>query len=299
MQVCLYWMVRRIANEWAGTVALALPALIGVVDYSVLARPYAVMLGLAALAIVCWQTAARRKQERTLALVGLALSLALAVNMQYYAVLLYLPLCAAEAVRTVKSKRADIPMLGSIAGGLAGLILVVPFAKALSSFQANHSGVGVGNVHFVTHSYLWLAVGYATLSVDQQHVIGLSCVVLPISAADWFRASARKHWVAFADGRGCLARAINRYSNLCVPACHLCHAFRRRALRTAHHHRLVRYDRNSAYTAIAKPNPGPNSAGDFVHCNRCNRSRARAFGSRERAGIHGLVNNFFRGTANA
>jgi hypothetical protein len=68
-------------------------------------------------------------------------------------------------------------MLGSIAGGLAGLILVVPFAKALSTFQANHSGVRVADVHFVTHSYLWLVIGYARFSVRQQHVIGLCCVV--------------------------------------------------------------------------------------------------------------------------
>lgn len=178
MQVCLYWMVRRIANEWTATVALALPALMGVVVYSIEARPYAVMLGFAALTMLCWQTAARRNAGRTLALVGLALSLALAVNMQYYAVLLFIPLCAAEAVRMMESRRVDVPMLGSIAGGLSGLILVVPFAKALSTFQANHNPVRAANLHFVTHSYLWLLIGYEQLSVARQHVIGLCCAAL-------------------------------------------------------------------------------------------------------------------------
>ncbi|MGA7158449.1 MAG: glycosyltransferase family 39 protein [Acidobacteriaceae bacterium] len=178
MQVCLYWIVRRIANEWAGTVALALPALLGVVAYSLEARPYAVMLGLAALAMLCWQTASRRNEGRTLALVGLAVSLALAINMQYYAVLLFVPVCAAEAVRTMKARRVDVPMVGAIAGGLAGLILVIPFARALSQFQANHGDLRVQNFHFITHSYLWLLIGYENLSVGQQHLVGGCCALL-------------------------------------------------------------------------------------------------------------------------
>jgi hypothetical protein len=174
MQACLFWMVRRIANDWAATVALALPALLGAgAIYSIVERPYGLLLGLAAVAMLCWQIASRREAKRGLALVGLALSLAAAVNVQYYAVLLFVPICAAEAVRTMEAKRIDLPMVGSIAGGFAGLILAVPFAKVLSRFQANHRPMGLGEIHFVTHSYMWLAIGYSQLSVPQMHVLGL------------------------------------------------------------------------------------------------------------------------------
>jgi hypothetical protein len=57
MQICLFYFVRRIATERAATFALAFPTLIGVVSYSVQARPYGLLLGLSALAMVSWQTA--------------------------------------------------------------------------------------------------------------------------------------------------------------------------------------------------------------------------------------------------
>lgn len=176
MQLCLFWIVRRISNEWAATVALALPAIFGVVEYSIEARPYAVMLGLAALAVLSWQTAARRETGRTAALVTLAVALALAVNMQYYAVLLFVPLGVAEVARTVERRRVDLPMWGAIAGGVAGLTAVVPFAKALGQFQGNHNATRVADIHFVTHAYLWLVVGYEQFGVGWQHVVG-SCGV--------------------------------------------------------------------------------------------------------------------------
>jgi hypothetical protein len=172
MQACLFWFVRDIVNDWAATAALAFPALLGIAGYSIEARPYGVTLGLSALAMLCWQRAGRQSAQRTFALIGLALSLAAALNMQYYAVLLFVPLCVAELVRTIEFRRLDVPMLVAITSGLAGLILVLPFAKALSSFQANHGRLARTDYGFITHSYLWLLVGYAQLSVRQQHEIG-------------------------------------------------------------------------------------------------------------------------------
>jgi hypothetical protein len=179
MQVCLFYFVRRIAGERAATVALALPALMGVVSYSVQARPYGLLLGLSALAILCWQTASRRDSRRTLALVGLALSLALAVNTHYYGVFLFIPLFAAESVRTLWRRRVDIPILASILAGMAGLLAVIPFARGASPFST-YIGAKVADYHFITHSYLWLLLGYEDLSVHIQHLIGLGTALLLI-----------------------------------------------------------------------------------------------------------------------
>ena len=118
MQACLFYFVRRIASERVATFALALPALMGAFSYGVQARPYALLLGLSALAMLCWQTAARRDSRRTLALVGLALSLAMAVNTHYYGVLLFFPLCAAESVRVRTSARGySCPRVASCRDG--------------------------------------------------------------------------------------------------------------------------------------------------------------------------------------
>lgn len=193
MQVCLFQIVRRIANEWAATVALVMPALLGSgATYSIMARPYGVLLGLAAVAALCWQVAARREAKRRLALAGLALSLAAAVNMQYYAVLLFVPICAAEGMRILETKRVDFPMLGSIAGGLAGLILVLPFAKVLSKFQGNHGPIRIADIHFITHSYMWLVVGYTQLSVPEMHVLGLCFASLLLAVTIGFISARRR-----------------------------------------------------------------------------------------------------------
>ena len=179
MQACLYYFVRRISSERAATFALAFPALAGIVSYSIQARPYGLLLGLSALAMLSWQTATRRDSRRTLALVILSLSLAMAVNTQYYGVLLFIPLCAAESIRVLERRRADVSVLVSIFAGMGGLIVAMPFAKALSQFSAGHQPTEF-NYHFITHSYLWLMFGYDAVSIHIQRLIGFGLALLLI-----------------------------------------------------------------------------------------------------------------------
>jgi hypothetical protein len=182
MQACLYVVVRRIVTERAALVALVFPVLTGITMYAVQARPYGLLLGLAGLILLSWQTASRELPLRKLALVTLALSLILAVNTQYYAVLLFVPICLAELVRFFERRRFDVPMLLSISVGLAGIAAAVPFAKALSPFRSNHDDSKV-SVHFISHSYLWLFAGYAKISLLAQHLIGLSILLVFILTA--------------------------------------------------------------------------------------------------------------------
>lgn len=60
MQVCLFFIVRRVAGERAGVFALAFPALTAALFYSVEGRPYGLLLGLYALTLLSWQAATRR-----------------------------------------------------------------------------------------------------------------------------------------------------------------------------------------------------------------------------------------------
>lgn len=184
--------MRRIADEKAATVALAIPALAGTVVYSVVSRPYGLWLGLSALAMLCWQTATRYHARQAAALVGLALSLAAVVNTQYYAVLLFVPLCAGEAVRCLERKRFDFPVLASLLMGMSGLLIGLPFVRATAPFRALHTPIDNPSIHFLPHAYLWLVVGFAALSVHAQHLIGLGIALsLAALAAGFVRLRSR------------------------------------------------------------------------------------------------------------
>ena len=63
MQVCLFFFVRRLAGERAGVVAAAFPALTATLFYSAEGRPYGLMLGLYALALLSWQCCATHISE--------------------------------------------------------------------------------------------------------------------------------------------------------------------------------------------------------------------------------------------
>ena len=64
MQLCLFFFVRNLAGERAGVVAAAFPALTATLFYSAEGRPYGLMLGLYALALLCWQIATSEAGNR-------------------------------------------------------------------------------------------------------------------------------------------------------------------------------------------------------------------------------------------
>ena len=178
MQVCLYFFVRRIASARVAAFALGLPALTGGFIYTMQIRPYGVLLGLFGLAMISWQTAARRNENRTAALVVLALSIAAAVNSQYYGVLLMLPLGVGEAVRVWERRRLDKPMLVSMVAGMGGMVFVLPFLKGAADFRGHYKA---GNVPYqaITQTYNFLVLGRDTFTEGANHLlaIGLALVI--------------------------------------------------------------------------------------------------------------------------
>jgi hypothetical protein len=74
--------------------------------YATEARPYGLVLGCAALSLLCWQSVADDRR-RILSLAGLSASLAAALASHYYAVLIFVPLAAGEVVRTIVRRRLD------------------------------------------------------------------------------------------------------------------------------------------------------------------------------------------------
>src|SRR5579871_3490421 len=92
--LCLFQFVRRRAGIYFGLAALLMPIATEAYAYAFEARSYGPQLAFCGLMLVAWQAAAEGRR-RLLALGLLALSLAGAVLLQYYSVLLYLPLAGA------------------------------------------------------------------------------------------------------------------------------------------------------------------------------------------------------------
>ena len=180
MQVCLFFFVRRLAGERAGVVAAAFPALTATLFYSAEGRPYGLMLGLYALALLSWQIAARPTSQsrdvghpnfgRGWALMGLAAAIALTINAHYFGILLLVPLCAAEGVRSLQRRRTDWPVVAAIYVGMAGFTATWPFLKAAGEFRKNYYNAGSVGLHDITRAYRSIFVDYTQMSMPAQHL---------------------------------------------------------------------------------------------------------------------------------
>jgi 4-amino-4-deoxy-L-arabinose transferase-like glycosyltransferase len=176
MQVCLFVFVRRIATERTAVFAMGFSALTCVMGYSMEGRPYGLLLACFGVAMVCWQTAAHREKRRTLSLVTLSAAVAIALNTQYFGVLLLGPLCAAELFRIFERKRLDLPMISSLAAGSAAVVLALPFLKAAREFRTPY-GVGFLSPKAIIWSYIWTLANHTGTKFDRVIFAFVSVVV--------------------------------------------------------------------------------------------------------------------------
>ncbi|WP_158942194.1 glycosyltransferase family 39 protein [Granulicella sp. S190] len=177
MQLCLFYFVRRIANERAAIFALAFPALTATLFYAAEGRPYGLLLGLYALAMLSWQTATRRPSQRTASLIVLAAAIALTLNTHYFGILLLPPVCAAELFRTIQRRKLDLPVLAVIVAGMASIVCALPFQKAAGEFRRNYYNAGEVGYHAITQAYRSLFVDYTHASLTLQHFAAIGLVL--------------------------------------------------------------------------------------------------------------------------
>jgi hypothetical protein len=118
----------------AGGLAAALVALSGAGAYAYEGRPYGLVLGCAALAALAWQRAGEQR-PRGIWVVTLALTLALALSVHYYAVLLLAPLALGEGVRALVQRRIDTPVWIAIVSPLAMFIVWWPLIQTARAWS--------------------------------------------------------------------------------------------------------------------------------------------------------------------
>lgn len=189
MQVCLYFFVRRATRDHLGeqqsgvaaTVAAIFPLATATLYYAVEARPYGLLLGLYALALVAWQAATRSEQTRRWSLPLLALAVGLALNTHYFAVLLLPVLYLAELVRTLDRRKLDTALVAALVLGTACFGLTLPFQKAAKVFRLHYYNAGTISVRAVSEAYRSLLFDYTWTSTQTQRILALVFVVVMLA----------------------------------------------------------------------------------------------------------------------
>jgi hypothetical protein len=202
-QLCLFFFVRRLAGDRAALIAMAAPLLTASFRYSVEGRPYGLLLGLYALSLLCWQLATeppspagyslvmggvntaqphQHLRSGLLPLVGLALSIALAITSHYFGVLILIPVSLGELARTLHRKRFDFRVLAALSLGLASVALILPFQKALMVYRQHYYIAGV-NFHDISQGYRELFLRYTTWPMPLQKLAAILLVVLALTLA--------------------------------------------------------------------------------------------------------------------
>jgi uncharacterized membrane protein len=133
MCACLYCIVARRTSAIYGLLAALLPLMTTAFNYTFDARAYALVLGFSALGLLCWLWAADGRR-RTLALAGLAVSMAAAISSHYYAVLCLVPLGLGEVARSLRRKKIDAMVWIALLLSLSPLVAFLPLIESARKF---------------------------------------------------------------------------------------------------------------------------------------------------------------------
>jgi hypothetical protein len=135
--LCAGLFVRRRYGPFAGLVTILLFLATDAYLYAYEARPYGLVLGLAGAALVCWQsTLATSPVRHAGAVAGLWASLTTAIACHYYAVLLLLPIAAAEVSRFLRRRQPRWPVWIGTGGAIAPMLVCWPLIASAREYSA-------------------------------------------------------------------------------------------------------------------------------------------------------------------
>jgi hypothetical protein len=137
--ICLFLFVARRTGALYGALAMTIPLVTPAFDYAYEARPYGVVIGFSAVALLCWQRAAEGGR-RGLWLGGFVFGIAGALSSSYWGILVVVPFILAELVRTVHRRRVDLPVWTCLAAGASVFLIYLPQALgSVSRFAAGRN----------------------------------------------------------------------------------------------------------------------------------------------------------------
>jgi 4-amino-4-deoxy-L-arabinose transferase-like glycosyltransferase len=188
--VTVWLFVRRMVGATAAS--LTLLCLVAAEHfYLTEARPYAIVLASAGLALLCWQNASRARDSgtgRSLALVGLAFAIFIASAVHYFGILLAVPFGIVEAIRWYRSKRVDFPVILSLALGLSAVLTWLPFLKAAKQYRSGYyTHVGLQDIFYAYTLPLHRALHISHIGYDAVLCAALLALIAGGLAYSWMR----------------------------------------------------------------------------------------------------------------
>ena len=133
----LFLFVYRRLGSISAFVCILVLSLTEAYRYSYEARSYSIVLACCCLALLCWQRASEGG-PRGLALIGLSLSLGIALLSHYYAVLLFLPITAGEIHRSFQNRKVDAPVWVSITLGAIPILFLLPLIESNWAYSEHY-----------------------------------------------------------------------------------------------------------------------------------------------------------------
>jgi len=173
MGLGLFVFVTRRTSPLIGALALLFPLAAPAQHYAVQARPYGLVLGFAALALVAWQALAERRSRWWSAL-GLAAALIGATSSHYYGVLVGLPLALGESIRALERRQVDPLVWTAVAVGAAPLVAFRPLMSSAYAYAPHFWGLRHWSTIWATYVVqvrpvlLTLVAGTAVLAVRRR-----------------------------------------------------------------------------------------------------------------------------------
>jgi hypothetical protein len=135
--LCVFRFVCIRAGPVWGLAAMTFPLVCSGVYYATDIRPYGPVLGLSAMAALCWQEAGEAKNRRA-AIALLWFSLAASITLHYYAVFIVIAFGLAELSRWRQLRRADWTVATVIATAPLTIAFFVPAIRSSRMMYAAH-----------------------------------------------------------------------------------------------------------------------------------------------------------------
>ena len=165
MTMCVYVFVRRRLPARFALIAAVAPSLTGAYTYAFEGRPYGLVLGFAALALVAWQRAAT---SLWIAPALCAAALAAATSTHYYGILTLAPLAAGELTRSALRRRVDFRIVVALMCGILPLVFLRALIAAGRQFAPT----------FWSRPSVDLLIGSYSLLVDPLAQLAISGAIL-------------------------------------------------------------------------------------------------------------------------
>ncbi len=154
LMTAIYLLLAAVAGRRAAFFGTLLVMFFRLIDYGWQARPYAFLLAMVAVAVLCWYRATRAETRSKLAAFGLFLSLAFAVNCHYFGLFALLPFLFAEALRSALRRKLDIAVSTALLAACASALVTLPFLHAGMKYRG-HTVYSAVSWSSILQTYEW------------------------------------------------------------------------------------------------------------------------------------------------